>query len=149
MWIANFLRSVRTNSSKTGKGNMILLVWLDFLRRLSTLLGRNNSLLAKSICYNARGKKIKFPFKRKVLPSHPSCTHLRQWIKLSLNFPFLMCWDWLKGFQFLKSWKSWHYWTYCHFCLMVQASISLWLLKPFSNRSTYNVYIGIHVHICM
>ena len=34
--------------------------------------------------------KIKFPFKRKVLPSHPSCNHLRQPIKLSLNFHFPM-----------------------------------------------------------
>ena len=62
--------------------------------------------------------KIKFPVKRKVLPSHPSCNHLRQPIKLSLNFHFPMHWDWLKWFQFWKSWKSWHYWTYCHFCLM-------------------------------
>ena len=25
---------------------------------------------------------IKFPFKRKVLPSHPCCSHLRQWLKV-------------------------------------------------------------------
>ena len=35
--------------------------------------------------------KIKFPFKRKILPSHPSCSHLRQPIKLSLNFNFPRC----------------------------------------------------------
>ena len=64
-----------------------------------------------------------------------------------------MHWDWLKWFQFLKSWKSWHYWTYCHFCLMMQASISLWLLKPFPNRSTYrvhrdtNLYVNFEKHI--
>ena len=100
---------------------------------------------AGTICHKTFPKfhmfhcEIKFPFKRKVLPSHPSCSHLRQSVKLSLNFHFPMHWDWLKWFQFWKSWKSWHYWTYCHFCLMVQASISLWLLKPFlnSSRSTY------------
>ena len=46
--------------------------------------------------------KVKFPFKRKVLPSHPCCNHLRQWIKLSLNVHFPMHWDWLKWFQFRK-----------------------------------------------
>ena len=80
---------------------------------------------------------IKFPFKRKVLPSHPPCNPLSHWIKLSLNFPFPMRWDWLKWFQFWKSWKSCHYWTYCHFCFMMQASISLWLLNLFQ--------IGVHI----
>ena len=67
---------------------------------------------------NITSLKIKFVFKMKVWPSHPSCNHLCQRIKLSLNFHFPMHWDWLKWFQFWKSWKSWHYWTYCHFCLM-------------------------------
>ena len=40
--------------------------------------------------HKLRSLKIKFPFKRKVLPSHPSCNHLGQPIKLSLNFHFPM-----------------------------------------------------------
>ena len=70
-----------------------------------------------------------------------------RWIVLTvillycLNFHFPMHWDWLKWFQVLKSTKSLHYWPYCHFCLMVQASISLWLLESFPNRSTYHVHV--------
>ena len=46
--------------------------------------------------------KIKFPFKRKVLPSRPYCDHLRQPIKLSSNFHFPIHWDWLNGSSFEK-----------------------------------------------
>ena len=106
------------------------------------MAGKNQAALA--VCAQT---KVIFPFKKKVLPSHPSCSHISQWIKLSWFFHFPKHWDWLKWFQFLKSWKSWHYWTYCHFCLMVQASISLWLLKPFPNRP-YHI-ISYHIISCV
>ena len=93
----------------------------------------------ESTCLPYRHKltslKVKFPFKRKVLPSQPSCNYLRQPIKLSLNFHFPMQWD------CLKIWKSWHYWTYCHFCLI---SVYDFLKKPFPNRSTRNTYLYVN-----
>ena len=38
--------------------------------------------------------------------------------------------------------------TYCQFCLMVQASIILWLLKKNIFQIDLHVYIGIHTSIC-
>ena len=43
--------------------------------------GRESTRLPHT--HKSTSLKIKFPFKRYVLPSHPSCSHLRQPIKLS------------------------------------------------------------------
>ena len=48
----------------------------------------------------------------------------------------------------LKSWKAWHYWTYCHFCVMVQASISLWLLKLFFQIGLHIICTSGYIFLC-
>ena len=96
------------------------------LQKLNMLNRLRNLMVILRMC-----STTKFPFKRKVLPSHPSYNHLRQRIELGLNFYFPMHWDWLKWFQF---WKMLKVLTLLNLLpRLCKLSISLWLLKSFPN----------------
>ena len=61
---------------------------MDELTYVELTQGRESTRLPHT--HKVTSLKIKFSFKRKVLPSHSSCNHLRQPLKLSLIFHFPM-----------------------------------------------------------